>query len=68
MKREKLSKDERCEKGAGYETDFGLNLMIWSLYLLIHENVIFSLEEQLHCRNSMEKLSKDERCEKEAGY
>ena len=27
--------------------------MIWSLYLLIHENVIFSLEEQLRCRNSM---------------
>ena len=27
--------------------------MIWSLYLLIHENVIFSLEEQLDCRNSM---------------
>ena len=27
--------------------------MIWSLYLLIHEYVIFSLKEQLHCRNSM---------------
>ena len=27
--------------------------MIWSLYLLIHVNVIFSLEKQLHCRNSM---------------
>ena len=27
--------------------------MIWSLYLLIRENVIVSLEKQLHCRNSM---------------